>query len=38
MTEKADRGLVGAEKTVRSFHQEKETGKQPQLTTLPHFA
>lgn len=37
MTEKADRGLVGAEETVRSFHQKKETEKQPQLPNLPHF-
>lgn len=38
MTEKADRGLVRAEETVGSFHQKKETEKQPQLPTLPHFA
>lgn len=31
---KGRQGLVGAEKTVRSFHQEKETGKQP--TPAPH--
>lgn len=36
MTEKADRELVGAEETVRSFHQKKETEKHPQLPTLPH--
>lgn len=28
-TEKADGGLVGAEETARSFHQKKETEKQP---------
>lgn len=28
----------GTEETAKSFHQKKETEKQPQLPTLPHFA